>query len=336
MPVLSPEIELQRFADRNAATVVDRIQQLVLAEKQGPQAQRKAMSDFTDMIRFTQQHADLLGRRRMFLELDAVPRESAEAARVIRRLPVHRRIIYADPVERPSPPPPGDNTPLLPNVSFRQAVDDLVAREPRLAPSADEVAAVYSREHGFALARAAQVQVTEAVQRIIRAAFGAGVSRTEGIARIAETALLQGTEAFSRGYAETVYRTNLATAFTAGRFQQAADPDISQVLPAFTYRAIKDSAVRRGRPEDNGENHLALDGLTAATASAIWQTYAPPNGYNCRCQLRMKSIFELRREGVIQNFQDPIPEPTPPGVDNIHPRFAQGRPDHAIYFGVSG
>lgn len=34
------------------------------------------------------------------------------------------------------------------------------------------------------------------------------------------------------------------------------------------------------------EEHFELDGLTAEKTSEIWQTYAPPLNYNCRCYLR--------------------------------------------------
>ena len=89
---------------------------------------------------------------------------------------------------------------------------------------------------------------------------------------------------FTRSYANTVYRTNLNTAYTAGRFQQAQEPGVRTVLPAMERWEIMDSAVRRGRPIDGPkggtkENHAAAHGLVAATTDPIWNRVASPSGY---------------------------------------------------------
>ncbi len=74
---------------------------------------------------------------------------------------------------------------------------------------------------------------------------------------------------------ETVYRTNLFTAYNAGKYQQAMDPDVMQELPYFRYVAVMDS---RTRPE-----HAAMHNFVARKDDPIWDKWYPPNGFNCRC-----------------------------------------------------
>ncbi len=337
--IVPAEQELFRLESKSTQTFVDRLLQWGIAiNNQDVPAIQKARSDMVDLVRFTQQLADLLGRRRVLLELD-VSMEQFGPQRLLRHAGAKHRVHYIDPDPLPEPQKAGVPTPLQPNKSFREAVIDITAREPRLAGTADLVAEVYSREHGFSLVQAMEPQVVDAVQNIIAKAIEELVPIPIAVARIQDAALAQQLTPFARGYAETVYRTNLATAYTAGRFQQAADPEISQALPAFRYSAIKDSVLRRGRKEDEyapglAENHLALDGMIAATGSNIWQIYAPPNGWNCRCNLRLVSIFELQRRGVIRSLDDPIPEPQDLDSSWVHPRFSRGRPDQALYFGI--
>lgn len=53
----------------------------------------------------------------------------------------------------------------------------------------------------------------------------------------------------------------------------------------FRYHANHDDSVRRGRPEDKGENHLAMDGISAPADDMVWSSFTPPLGFGCRCSL---------------------------------------------------
>lgn len=48
----------------------------------------------------------------------------------------------------------------------------------------------------------------------------------------------------------------------------------------FEYRTRRDNRVRRGRPEDHGENHKALDRIRAPHDDPIWDRFSPPLGFN--------------------------------------------------------
>jgi SPP1 gp7 family putative phage head morphogenesis protein len=313
----NPADEFQDLSNNSVVTVSRAVEALILARARAqvgqgdPQKTQAARSRLADVLRQSQALADLMGRRRALLELDAAKSRAAKRSAV-----QHSNVIRYE------------QTPVVPRVPFQQAIEDLVSREPRLAASAELVAEVYTRDHGFALAQSADVAITERIQKAIARALRLGQPEpkaTEIVRRLGD---------FTKAYAKTAYRTNLNTAFTAGRFQQAADPEVAPVMPAFEYMAIQDADVRRGRIEDQGENHLALHGFIAPTNSRTWNTYAPPNGYQCRCTLRLVSVFELMRRGIIDEPGQSVQEQSVPSGAAVHPDFSRSRPDLQLYFGI--
>lgn len=212
--------------------------------------------------------SDLLGRRRALLEVRAAenpPKDVRERVLFTRRLEVWGTTLvfanFAQPVAQ------------LPQVPFEEAIADIIRREPVLASTAAEVAAVYQSGYGFAVARSTSLKVTERVQAALARAARQGRTLSE-----AED-ILSAIGNWVSSYSETVYRTNLNTAYTAGRMEQAKDPVIREVMGAYERVAINDADVRRGRRIDNGANHLAASGLIASIDDRIWDTHATPSGY---------------------------------------------------------
>lgn len=232
--------------------------------------------------------SDLLGRRRAFLEVRAAEEpspdvrervlfngvwfdrlESGEGVTLISINWADRiesaRLAYVSQFAQP--------VAQLPQVPFEEAIADIVRREPVLASTAAEVAAVYQSGYGFAVARSTSLKITEHVQKAIADAAREGRTLSE-----AED-ILSAIGKWTTSYSETVYRTNLNTAYTAGRMEQAKDPVIREVMGAYERVAINDADVRRGRPKDRGANHLAASGLIASFDDRIWDTHATPSGY---------------------------------------------------------
>ena len=102
---------------------------------------------------------------------------------------------------------------------------------------------------------------------------------------------------------QTIYRTNLQSAYMAGRLRQAQEQ--ADRAPWAQYLAIRDAKTRPG--------HAALHGQVFRLDSPAWAVIAPPNGYNCRCRARYLSDRELAARGLKPATDVRVLERAPPG-----------------------
>ena len=189
---------------------------------------------------------------------------------------------------------------VLPSVTFEEALEDLATRAPVTIRSAaqrtaDSISRLYSEGRHMAFARAAEESVTKAAQDLIRRAVTEGLAENEAAARLSLgiDKVRQLSQPWSESYSRLVFRTNLNTAVTAGRFRQAADPDVRQILPAFRFDAVGDTDTR--------DNHRAASGLIMSVDDPRWSQLAPPLGYNCRCQVVAVDAFTLEAAGMLDS-----------------------------------
>jgi len=82
---------------------------------------------------------------------------------------------------------------------------------------------------------------------------------------------------------ETIYKTNMQSAYNSGRWQGFEDQRESH--PYLRYIAVMDSATR--------PDHAALNGMVFHIDDPFWQTHYPPLGFRCRCR-----VGQLSRESV--------------------------------------
>jgi SPP1 gp7 family putative phage head morphogenesis protein len=87
---------------------------------------------------------------------------------------------------------------------------------------------------------------------------------------------------------ETIFRTNMQSAYAVGEWQQIRAQE--EIAPFLMYDAVDDF---RTRPE-----HHALDGEIHPVGSTFWKHYHPPNDYNCRCSVIQLSQDELDELGL--------------------------------------
>lgn len=94
---------------------------------------------------------------------------------------------------------------------------------------------------------------------------------------------------------ETIFRTNMQSAYAAGQWQQIQEQ--REDAPFLLYDAVDDF---RTRPL-----HRAWDGTVLPVDSDWWFTHYPPNGYNCRCGVIQLSKDELDALGLQVNSKAP-------------------------------
>jgi SPP1 gp7 family putative phage head morphogenesis protein len=215
---------------------------------------------------------------------------------------------------------------ILPRVTLTEAVEDMVARTPATIRRAAErtasrIAELYGEGRVVAFARAAEAAVTRRAQKLIAEALREGIPEGEAGRRLRMGAdeIRKRSRPWSEGYAQMAFRTNVNTAVTAGRFRQAQDPDIREVVPAFRFDAVGDADTR--------PNHEAADGVVLDVTDPQWARIAPPLGYNCRCQVSFVSRPELAAAGRL-NPDGSVKKQRVPAAARPDPGFRHtGRPD---------
>lgn len=90
---------------------------------------------------------------------------------------------------------------------------------------------------------------------------------------------------------ETIFRTNIQTAYSAGQWQKIQEQ--KQTFPFLMYDAVDDF---RTRPE-----HAAWDGRVARVNDSFWQDHYPPNGWNCRCTVISLDEDDLAELGISES-----------------------------------
>ncbi|ADW18579.1 head morphogenesis protein SPP1 gp7 [Desulfobulbus propionicus DSM 2032] len=73
---------------------------------------------------------------------------------------------------------------------------------------------------------------------------------------------------------DLIWRTNINTAYQAGRWQQFETAGIDFL------KYVHNDGVRNPRP-----NHLAMDGIILPRTDPFWQINYPPNGWGCKCRV---------------------------------------------------
>ena len=131
-----------------------------------------------------------------------------------------------------------------------------------------------------------------AVQQAIADAIDAGTTFEDFKAAIPDIIAQQN---WSGIRLQIIFRTNVQTAYNAGRYVQMQQ--VKESRPYWMYSAINDS---RTRPA-----HRAMDGKIFPADHEFWNTWMPPNGYRCRCSVVTLSDREIERDNLKVEHEDP-------------------------------
>jgi len=279
--------ELERLQHSSAAALDLATRKLALATLRGnARGIELAQQDLAEILGRIQAAADLLGRRRVLLEVQTLTGRA-----------------FAERDER--------DVPFLPNVPFEEALDDILGRYPD-AVVGWEAARDAWEEGAFATARGATVRINARIAEILGRAILEGTDQGLAERRII-AALSSGASVgehdglgYTRAYAETVFRTAVASAYSAGRKEMARDPNVRRSTTAWRFVTAHDVDVR--------SNHKAAENLVAHFDDPIWRTLSPPLGYQCRCSLELVPTSTAKRMGVVSSDGAPVPQARPAGA----------------------
>lgn len=104
---------------------------------------------------------------------------------------------------------------------------------------------------------------------------------------------------------ETIFRTNVQTAFSHGRVRQMRDPAVTALRPFWLFDAVLD-----GRTTDECS---ARDGVLLPADDPWWSENTPPLHFNCRSGIRSLRKSQADRRGGV-NPPDREVELNPPGT----------------------
>ncbi len=177
---------------------------------------------------------------------------------------------------------------------FQEAVDWFLAKRIVTRAEFDKLSAEM-RAKAFTAARVYAADDLLAVYNAVLASIEQGLTQwdfTKEMGKILPRAW----------HRETVFRTNVLSAYGAGHYEQAKQ--VAALRPYWRYSAVMDG---RTRP-----SHARLHGMVWPLDHPATQLFWPPWDYNCRCGATTLSQWEVDQEGLeVQTDHADWPQPDP-------------------------
>ena len=176
-------------------------------------------------------------------------------------------------------------------LSFREAIDFLRQKQNIPTERWDDL---WQEEHDFAftVAGATNAELLNDLYQAVEEAISQGLTRREFAQQFDEIVARNGWQ--FRGARDwridTIYRTNLRSAYAAGRYQQMTEPSTLKARPYWQW-IHGDS--RKPRPL-----HKALHRKVFRADDPFWKTMYPPCGFGCRCSVVTLSQRDIDRENL--------------------------------------
>jgi SPP1 gp7 family putative phage head morphogenesis protein len=82
---------------------------------------------------------------------------------------------------------------------------------------------------------------------------------------------------------DTIFGTNMAAAYNVGRYKQKME--LAELRPYWQYMAVRDGSSR--------PSHAKLHGTVYRYDHPFWDSWYPPNGFNCRCYVKSLDADDL-------------------------------------------
>jgi len=152
-----------------------------------------------------------------------------------------------------------------------------------------------ARSRAFAVSGLARMDQVQTVQNALGKAITDGESLADFKNRIGGIIEQQGWTGKKAWRVENIFRTNMQSAYMAGRFEQMKR--VAKARPYWKLVAVRDRRTR--------QTHLAVDGLVFPHDHPFWDTWYPPNGFACRCVVVTLSKRQVKGQGLTVQTEMP-------------------------------
>ena len=152
-----------------------------------------------------------------------------------------------------------------------------------------------AKARAFGVAGLARLDQVATVQQALTEALEKGETLAQFKKRLGPLLESKGWIGQKAWRVENIFRTNLQSAFQAGRYAQMQS--VAKARPYWRYVSVKDG---RTRP-----THRALNGKVYPHDHPFWDTYYPPNGFMCRCTVQSLSQSQVDARGF--KVEDRVP-----------------------------
>lgn len=185
-----------------------------------------------------------------------------------------------------------DNEPVVEFPMIDKAAESLLNRRIMTRDEFDKLADE-AKNQAFTVAKISSTATIDKIRDALYTSVEEGTSLGDFKRRIKDTL---DESPIGPAHLETVYRTNLQTAFSIGRDDLMDNPVVAEVFPYCAYEAIGDS---RTRPDHWALMTLGIDGTNIYRQDdPFWNVFSTPWDYNCRCGQRPVTIEYAARAGV--------------------------------------
>jgi len=182
-----------------------------------------------------------------------------------------------------------------------EAIEFFRDKIPMTSVAFDEITDAY-RARAFTIAGQTRERAVAVVKGWLDRVLEQGLTFKDFRDGLDEAAEAGGITAVNPYHAETVFNTNVQTAYNAGRWEMYHAPEVADAFPFFQYHTVGDDRVRPA--------HAAMDGFIARRDDPVWDIWLPPNGFNCRCTITAISIEEAEAKGI-RPSRRAVPQPDP-------------------------
>ncbi len=181
-------------------------------------------------------------------------------------------------------------TPSFVGKPFAEAIRLFKSREILSKDKFEQLTAAAKRR-AFTVARLARQELLVAahaeLSRQLESAPATGPDLSDFRTFVSERLESAGWTPANPSHVETIYRTNVVSAYSAGRHAEMTEPAVLEARPVWGIMGVRDDRQRA--------THRAAHGTMLPASHEFWKRAYAPFGYNCRCRVISRGKAYLDR-----------------------------------------